>query len=322
MGTERFKILIVEDEAIVAADIQNHLENFGYDVCPLASTGENGLTIAGRERPDLVLMDISLEGDMDGIHAAGQIRRELDIPIVFLTAYTDNDLLERAKRVEPYGYLVKPFKPKELHITIELSLYVAGLDVQRRRAEKLFSTILDSSIDGFWLIDMEGKILEINESYCRLMGYKAEELTGTNIRDLIIEESPEKTADRIQQTRLKRSHQFETRHRRRDGVVVDMEVSATFAQVDGGRIFTFLRDITERKQAEKERNQLIEKLQNALAEIKTLQGLIPICANCKKVRNDEGYWLQIEKYIQERSDVKFSHSICPTCAKKLYPDLF
>lgn len=322
MGTQRFKILIVEDEAIVAADIQNHLENFGYDVCPLASTGENGLTIAGRERPDLVLMDISLEGDMDGIQAAGQIRRELDIPIVFLTAYTDNDLLERAKRVEPYGYLVKPFKPKELHITIELSLYVAELDVQRRRAEKLISTILDSSIDGFWLIDMEGNILEINESYCRLMGYKAEELTGMNIRDLIIEESPEKTADYIQQTRLKRSHQFETRHRRRDGVVVDLEVSATFAQVDGGRIFTFFRDITERKQAEKERNQLIEKLQNALAEIKTLQGLIPICANCKKVRNDEGYWLQIEKYIQERSDVKFSHSICPACAKKLYPDLF
>jgi hypothetical protein len=81
------------------------------------------------------------------------------------------------------------------------------------------------------------------------------------------------------------------------------------------------RDITERKLAEEEREKLISKLQEALDNIKTLKGLLPICANCKKIRDDKGYWNQIETYIRHRSDAKFSHSICPDCAKKLYPDL-
>jgi hypothetical protein len=82
------------------------------------------------------------------------------------------------------------------------------------------------------------------------------------------------------------------------------------------------RDITERKKGEAERERLITQLQDALADVKLLSGLVPICANCKKIRDDQGYWTQIESYIQDRSDAKFSHSICPDCAAKLYPNYF
>ena len=83
----------------------------------------------------------------------------------------------------------------------------------------------------------------------------------------------------------------------------------------------FFRDITERKQAEEQRDRLMEDLQKALSEVKTLRGFLPICSNCKKIRDDNGYWNQIEAYIRDRSDAEFSHGICPECAKKLYPDM-
>ena len=106
-----------------------------------------------------------------------------------------------------------------------------------------------------------------------------------------------------------------------DGTILD-RYSAPVLGSDGqyyGRIWSF-RDITKRKHAEEEREKLILELQDALADVKMLSGLVPICANCKKIRDDQGYWTQIESYIQDRSNAKFSHSICPDCAAKLYPN--
>lgn len=119
----RTRILVVEDESIVALDLRSSLEHLGYDVAGTAATGEDALRLAELERPDLVLMDIRLRGELDGTQAADEIRRVLQIPVVFLTAYSDQATLERAQVTEPFGYLLKPFAERELQVTIQMALY-------------------------------------------------------------------------------------------------------------------------------------------------------------------------------------------------------
>ncbi len=126
------KILVVEDEAIIAEDIAYHLEKMGYAVVDIVATGEEAIEVATTTHPDLVLMDIMLQGEMDGIEAAQQIRTELSIPVVYLTANADESTLQRAKVTGPFGYAIKPFKEKELRATIEIALsrHQAELEVQ------------------------------------------------------------------------------------------------------------------------------------------------------------------------------------------------
>jgi CheY-like chemotaxis protein len=192
------RILVVEDELIIANNIQRALDSLGYRVCAHAETGEEALQKAKQEKPDLALMDIKIKGDMDGIETAEQIRTRLDIPVVYLTGLADEKTLARAKITEPFGYVIKPFKDRELHAALEMAIY--------------------------------------------------------------------------------------------------------------------------KHQMEKERARLIHELQTALAKVKTLSGLLPICASCKKIRDDEGYWHRVEVYIRDHTEAEFTHGLCPECAKDLYPE--
>lgn len=117
------KILIVEDEIIVAEDIKNILYKEGYEALAVATSGNEAIEIANEQEPDLVLMDIMLEGDIDGIETAQKIKEKHNIPVVYVTAYTDEETVEKAKITEPYGYIIKPFEPVEIHTIIELALY-------------------------------------------------------------------------------------------------------------------------------------------------------------------------------------------------------
>lgn len=179
------KILVVEDEAVVAIEIQDKLNCLGYNVAGISFSGEDAIKKTEELRPDLVLMDINLGEGIDGIETAGRIQARFNIPVIYLTAYTDEETLQKAKLTKPYGYIIKPFNDRELHIIIEIALYK----------------------------------------------HKAE------------------------------------------------------------------------------------------AELKILRGILPICVSCKKIRDDKGYWEQIESYIRNHSEAEFSHSLCHDCAKKLYPDL-
>ena len=116
-------ILVVEDESIVAKDIQVCLRKLGYNVIGICSTGEDAVEKALDERPDLIMMDIMLKGEMSGIQAAAAIRKDHDIPVIFLTAYTDRDTVDKAKETEPYGYIIKPFKEIDIQTAIEIALY-------------------------------------------------------------------------------------------------------------------------------------------------------------------------------------------------------
>ena len=121
--TKDIKILVVEDESIIALNIKKKLKSFGYTVPALATTGEEAIKMAEITFPDLILMDVRLKGEMDGIQTAGEIRKNFDIPIVYLTAYSDDEILEKAKKTKPYGYIVKPFKANDLRSNIEMALY-------------------------------------------------------------------------------------------------------------------------------------------------------------------------------------------------------
>lgn len=116
------KILIVEDEAVVSLDITRRLEKMGYNVMGRLASGEEALELVQQERPDLVLMDINLQGEIDGIETANQLYQNYNIPVIYLTAYAGESTLERAKETKPYGYILKPFKERELRATIEVAL--------------------------------------------------------------------------------------------------------------------------------------------------------------------------------------------------------
>ncbi|MEA1963613.1 MAG: response regulator [Candidatus Aerophobetes bacterium] len=135
-------ILVVEDEDIIARDIQNRLRGLGYAVCGPVSSGEEAIKKVEEAHPDLVLMDIVLKGKMDGIEAAEQIRNGFNIPVVYLTAYADESILQRAKITEPFGYILKPFGEKELHTTVEIALYKYKVEEKlKQSSEKLQNTI-------------------------------------------------------------------------------------------------------------------------------------------------------------------------------------
>ena len=135
------RILVVEDEAIVTMEIEERLAAMGYKVAGIVSSGEQALNLAREQRPDLVLMDIRLDGDMDGISATEEIRKQFQVPVIFLTAYSEDSTLERAKRAEPYGYLLKPFDDRELRSTIEIALYKHRTEEELRRMNRLYDVL-------------------------------------------------------------------------------------------------------------------------------------------------------------------------------------
>jgi two-component system, response regulator PdtaR len=194
------RILVVEDEPNVAEVMRARLESFGHVVCSIVSSGKDALNAMEHRHPDIVMMDIKIKGDMDGIESASLIRAQFDVPIIFITSFADDKLLKRAQITDPFGYIIKPYEGKQLKVAVEMALFKHRLD--------------------------------------------------------------------------------------------------------------------------RERLQVVADLKKALAKVKKLSGLLPICASCKKIRDDKGYWEQVEAYIRKNSEAEFTHSICPECARKLYPEIF
>ena len=149
------RILIVEDEGIVADEIRTRLEHLGYHVVGMAMTGQEAIDTAFSNFPDLILMDIMLKGDMDGVGAANQIRDRMDIPVVFLTAYGDEETLQRAKISEPFGYILKPFKERELKAAIEVSLYRYRMEKELFELGLRYQIINEMTTDFSFSIHLE-----------------------------------------------------------------------------------------------------------------------------------------------------------------------
>ncbi len=158
----KINILVVEDEGIVAKDIQNSLRRLGYNVPVTVSSGEEAIIAAEQQHPDLVMMDIMLKGELSGIEAADQIRQRFDIPVIYLTAYADESTLAKAKVTEPYGYIIKPFKEIDLHTTIEMALYKHGKESEVRKERDLYSSIvLDKNISDCIFVKSNSRLVKV-----------------------------------------------------------------------------------------------------------------------------------------------------------------
>ncbi len=193
------RILIVEDDGLIASDLKKSLEAFGYEISDTVTSGEAAIERVAAIKPDLVLMDILLSGALDGIRTAEIIKKRFLTPIIYLTAYSEEKIFQEAKITEPYGYVLESANNRELHIAIEMALY--------------------------------------------------------------------------------------------------------------------------KRKADEEKNSLIAELQQALATIKKLHGILPICSSCKKIRDDNGSWTEMEVYISEHSEAYFSHGYCPDCGKKALEEI-
>jgi PAS domain S-box-containing protein len=178
-------ILVVEDEAIVARDIQATLGDLGYEVLDTAASCDEAIHRATARCPDLVLMDIRIQGQRDGIETAETLRRRFRVPVVFLTAYADDKTIERAKKAQPYGYLVKPIKSNELRSAVEVALYRHEMDARLRERERWFSTTLRSIGDAVISTDLDARVTFMNTVAETLTGWRTEDAMGRPLDEVL-----------------------------------------------------------------------------------------------------------------------------------------
>ena len=270
--------LIVEDEFVVAENLRTEIESMGYEIVGMAFTGDEALELARQKRPDLVLMDIKLREGMDGIETAVHLRQELDIPSFFLTAFSNESLLERAKLAEPLGYLVKPFERNGLRASIEMAHYKARMEHLLKESESRFRAMFENSPVAYLALDEHNYCLDLNSEFCKLLGYNRDEFMGRNF----LEFCPTDKWDLYLQefAKLKDSGRLEAEF---ELVCKDKRLLTVVLQ---GRIqfginakilktHYILHNISERKRVEEERKQTAEELwkQNALQQ--TLLSAIP-----------------------------------------------
>jgi PAS domain S-box-containing protein len=178
------QILIVEDEIVIAMEIESRLQGLGYAVAAAVFSGEEAILKAGEIRPDLVLMDIRLKGAIDGVQAAGQIRDRFGIPVIYLTAYADEDTLQRAKASEAFGYLLKPFGETELRITIEMALYKHEMEGRLRDSEEKYRRLVDNANEAI-IVAQDGLLKFLNPKAPEIMGYSREELASRPFAEFV-----------------------------------------------------------------------------------------------------------------------------------------
>ncbi len=254
---KKARILVVENETIIATEIEAHLQSLGYEVTSIVDTGEKAVEKAESDRPDLVLMDIRSKGDMDGIDAADMIRSKLNIPIVFLIADPDAQKIEQAKTAMPFGYLLKPIRKMDLKVTIEMALHVADADNERRKAEeelrneKLLTEEYIDSLPGLFYVFDEEKFVKWNQRWEMVTGYSADELSKMYGRDFFHGSDKETIGERMSEVFVDGVAEVEAEFVTKGGRVIPHYFSGVRKIIDGRPHLIGLGiDSTRRKQAE------------------------------------------------------------------------
>ncbi len=267
------RLLIVEDEYIVASDIRKTLTGYGYDVVGHETSGEEALIRASEVHPDLALVDIVLRGELNGIETARELERRFGIPVIFLTSYADEETLEKAKLSSPYGFLIKPYKDRELRATIETALQRIGLEKDLRareqdlrESEDLYHVALENANDAF-MAAQESRVSLINPRFLEMFGYPArEEVEGKPVEEFFHPDERERVIRSLSATG---SHAF--RGLQQDGTTIDLEVSSSVTTFKGHPMtLTYLRDISQRKKEERKVQEDRDRLQAVLDSIEAV----------------------------------------------------
>lgn len=265
------KILVADDETGVAIPLGQILISMGYEVVGMAFSGEEALEMTRRLKPDLILMDIVMPGKFDGIEASEIIRTELDIPVIFLTAYADEQFVMRAKDVEPFGYIAKPFQKDELKAAIEIALYKKDMEKQRlREKEEKYRCVVQQAVEAIYMFDPETKrVLEENSAFLNILGYKAGEVRTFTVYDFVAHDREDIDAHIGRVLTFGGVTIGERVWRRKDGTLLDVYVTAGKIQQEGRDIiFMVGHDITERKRTENELKRTTQELKQTVEELR------------------------------------------------------
>lgn len=322
-------ILIVEDEAVVALEMKINLEAMGYKVAGRADNGPQAIELSQQLNPDIILMDIRLKGPMDGIDAAFEIRKIQKTPVVFLTAYAEEEKLQRAKVIMPFGYLLKPVQDRDLKVTVEMALHNARVEAERMKAEqnlRVSNLFLDSMIDqnptAMWISDSSGTMIRTNQALLNLYKMQEEEIVGkynlfedTILKEKnllgslkqVFEQGGTTSFELEYDTSLIRNVTF-SRHTK-----IFLEMSAYAIQNIDGKITNVViqnTDISKRKKAEKERYKIAEEFK------RTLQGLPNQVFKYKKDNNGDYYVSFSEGRIADEMNIT-TDKIVGKCLKEV-----
>ncbi len=322
MNANRPRIMIVEDEQILAYDLKLRLERMGYEVAVPVAAGDQVLAEIERSRPALILMDVLLRGPLDGIQVADKIRARFSLPVVYLTAYSNKQTLERAKRTAPFGFIRKPATDHELHTSLEMALYKHALDERLRRSEALLAVTLRNLGEAVITFDAEGRIEFMNRMAERLSGWPADEARGRAIGavlSIIGESSPEPldlqaayAGGRLSLARAIRNCKL----RARDNRLIPVEISLSAledAPPQSRGMVVMLRDVSDRESARLEIEALQKQMEFVLMETGTHVDIIDAQFNLRYV--DPGW----QKFYGEISGHKCYEyfmgraSPCPGC---------
>ncbi len=208
---------------------------------------------------------------------------------------------------------------------LALNGIVVELARSRRELKRLAAVVRDAS-DAIIVCDFQGRISEWNKGASKMYGWPESAALGMNIGELAPPDRGEESRLLLREIGAGRTvESFESKRLTADGRILEVWLTASALTGEAGQVEAMVtneRDITARKQAEKEKVAIIKQLQQALAEVKTLRGIIPICMFCKQIRDDKGYWEQVEVYVHKHSEADFSHGICPNCLRERYPKLY
>jgi len=259
----KIRVLVVEDESLVARDIQNMLRSLNYEALGIVSSGELALQKAAASVPDLVLMDIILKGEIDGITAAEKLWEEFSIPVIYLTAYADETTFQRAKLTKPFGYLLKPFEERELQTTIEMALYKSKMELKLREREEWLSTVLKSIGDGIIVTDRDGLVTFMNPLAERMTGWTQNEALHRPLPDVFGVEGP--SPGKVSRPEKGGGARENLLSCRKGGQIPVEQTSAPIIdnkKVARGSVLVF-RNITRRKTAERELKESWDRLSRA-----------------------------------------------------------
>jgi len=266
------RILIVEDEALVAADLEKRLQKLGYDVATITDNGPDALRFVEADRPDLALMDIRIIGPMDGVETADQLRKRFQVPVVFLTSYSDSATLARAGLTEPFGYIVKPFEERDLHATIEMAFYRARAEERVRKMERWLSATLHSIGDAVIATEKDGRVTYVNPVAEILTQWPRSHAVGLPCETVfrVVHGAENKPVTNLVNRAVEGGVTFpldqNVRLITQEGRAVPIEDSVAPIRDEEGRItgaVIVFRDCSERLKAEDEHRRLEEKMQQA-----------------------------------------------------------
>jgi len=318
------KILVVEDETIVARDIQQSLTRLGYDVPTTATSGEEAIRKTKEINPDLILMDIVLKGQMDGVETVRQINRQFDVPVIYLTAYADDATLERAKTTSPAGYMLKPFHPNELRPTIELALHRAQIDRHLKESLRWLATTVRCMGDALITTNRGGRVTYMSQAAEALTGWLQQDAMGAELTTILsfegdgpvqVVENPAMKA--MMECRIVRLDRVTLRAK--DGTIRPVAGSTAPVIDDAGVVIgsvTVFHDAQALEQPDRGFESIRSELLQAVARA---PGVINLCAWCKQVPDVSGEWYDLDTFITEHSGLQFNGGLCPACLQKCFP---